>query len=58
MRSSMLWRPVSGKTYLIRTNNADNSQKSLGPRNVKTEAVYAKLMARTWLVRHRFAWRS
>ena len=45
VRGSMLWRQVSGKTYLIRTN-ADNSQKSLGPRSADTEAVYDKFMAR------------
>lgn len=45
VRGSMLWRQVSGKTYLIRTN-ADNSQKSLGPRSADTEAVYEKFMAR------------
>ncbi len=45
VRGSMLWRQVSGKTYLIRTNT-DNSQKSLGPRSPETEAVYAKFMAR------------
>ena len=49
VRGSMLWRQVSGKTYLIRTN-ADNSQKSLGPRTDETEAVYEKFMARKkWL---------
>lgn len=49
VRGSMLWRQVSGKTYLIRTN-ADNSQKSLGPRTAETEAVYEKFMARKkWL---------
>ena len=49
VRGSMLWRQVSGKTYLIRTH-ADNSQKSLGPRNADTEAVYEKFMARKkWL---------
>ena len=45
VRGSMLWRQVNGKTYLIRTN-ADNSQKSLGPRSADTEAVYDKFMAR------------
>lgn len=45
VRGSMLWRQVSGKTYLIRTNT-DNSQKSLGPRNADTEAVHDKFMAR------------
>ena len=45
VRGSMLWRQVSGKTYLIRTN-IDNSQKSLGPRSAETEAVYEKFMAR------------
>ena len=45
VRGSMLWRQVSGKTYLIRTNS-DNSQKSLGPRSTETEAVYAKFMER------------
>ncbi len=45
VRGSMLWREVSGKTYLIRTN-LDNTQKSLGPRNAESEAVYAKFMAR------------
>ena len=45
VRGSMLWRQVSGKTYLIRTNT-DNSQKSLGPRSAETEAVYEKFMAR------------
>lgn len=45
VRGSMLWRQVSGKTYLIRTH-ADNSQKSLGPRSADTEAVYDKFMAR------------
>lgn len=49
VRGSMLWRQISGKTYLIRTN-ADNSQKSLGPRTDETEAVYEKFMARKkWL---------
>jgi len=49
VRGSMLWRQVSGRTYLIRTN-ADNSQKSLGPRTAETEAVYEKFMARKkWL---------
>jgi len=49
VRGSMLWRQVSGKTYLIRTNT-DNSQKSLGPRTDETEAVYEKFMARKkWL---------
>ena len=49
VRGSMLWRQVSGKTYLIRTNT-DNSQKSLGPRTAETEAVYEKFMARKkWL---------
>lgn len=49
VRGSMLWRQISGKTYLIRTN-ADNSQKSLGPRTAETEAVYEKFMARKkWL---------
>ena len=45
VRGSMLWRSVHGKSYLIRTN-ADNSQKSLGPRSADTEAVYDKFMAR------------
>ena len=45
VRGSMLWRQVSGKTYLIRTNT-DNSQKSLGPRSANTEAVYDKFMVR------------
>ena len=49
VRGSMLWRQVSGRTYLIRTNT-DNSQKSLGPRTAETEAVYEKFMARKkWL---------
>ena len=49
VRGSMLWRQVSGRTYLIRTNT-DNSQKSLGPRTAETEAVYEKVMARKkWL---------
>ena len=49
VRGSMLWRQISGKTYLIRTNT-DNSQKSLGPRTAETEAVYEKFMARKkWL---------
>ena len=49
VRGSMLWRQVSGRTYLIRTNT-DNSQKSLGPRTDETEAVYEKFMARKkWL---------
>ena len=49
VRGSMLWRQISVKTYLIRTN-ADNSQKSLGPRTDETEAVYEKFMARKkWL---------
>lgn len=45
VRGSMLWRTVHGKVYLIRTN-ADNSQKSLGPRSADTQAVYDKFMAR------------
>lgn len=52
VRGSMLWRQVSGKTYLIRTN-ADNSQKSLGPRNADAEAVYEKFMARKKLLSER-----
>ena len=49
VRGSMLWRQISVKTDLIRTN-ADNSQKSLGPRTDETEAVYEKFMARKkWL---------
>ena len=52
VRGSMLWRQVSGKTYLIRTN-ADNSQKSLGPRTDETEAVYEKFMARKKGLRER-----
>ena len=49
VRGSMLWRQISGKTDLIRTNT-DNSQKSLGPRTDETEAVYEKFMARKkWL---------
>ena len=54
VRGSMLWRQVSGKTYLIRTN-IDNSQKSLGPRNADTEAVYDKFMARKKLAVQRVA---
>ena len=54
VRGSMLWRQVSGKTYLIRTN-ADNSQKSLGPRNADTEAMYDKFMARKKLSSERVA---
>ena len=45
VRGSMLWRQVSGKTYLIRTN-IDNSQKSLGSRSAELDAVYEKFMAR------------
>jgi hypothetical protein len=45
VRGSMLWRQVSGKTYLIRTNT-DNSQKSLGPRSAELDAAYEKFMAR------------
>lgn len=45
VRGSMIWRTVNDKPYLIRTN-ADNSQKSLGPRSTDTEAVYDKFMAR------------
>ena len=54
VRGSMLWRQVNGKTYLIRTN-ADNSQKSLGPRNADTEAMYDKFMARKKLSSERVA---
>jgi hypothetical protein len=54
VRGSMLWRQVNGKTYLIRTN-ADNSQKSLGPRNADTEAVYDKFMARKKMSSERVA---
>ena len=54
VRGSMLWRQVNGKTYLIRTN-ADNSQKSLGPRNADTEAMYDKFMARKKISSERVA---
>ena len=54
VRGSMLWRQVNGKTYLIRTN-ADNSQKSLGPRNAVTEAMYDKFMARKKISSERVA---
>lgn len=54
VRGSMLWRDVHGKTYLVRTN-ADNSQKSLGPRSADTEAVYDKFMARKKLSSERTA---
>lgn len=54
VRGSMLWRQVSGKTYLIRTNT-DNSQKSLGPRSVELDAVYEKFMARKKISSERVA---
>lgn len=54
VRGSMLWREVSGKTYLIRTN-VDNSQRSLGPRSADTEAIYAKFMARKKISTERVA---
>lgn len=54
VRGSMLWRQVSGRSYLIRTNT-DNSQKSLGPRSANTEAVYDKFMARKKMSAERIA---
>lgn len=45
VRGGMLWRSVKGKAYLIRTN-ADNSQRSLGPRSAETEAIHDKFVAR------------
>lgn len=54
VRGSMLWRQVSGKTYLIRTN-IDNTQKSLGPRSAETEAVYEKFMVRKKMSSERVA---
>ena len=54
VRGSMLWRQVSGKTYLIRTN-IDNSQKSLGARSLELDAVYKKFMARKKISSERVA---
>ena len=54
VRGSMLWRQVHGHTYLVRTH-ADNSQKSLGPRNADTQAMFDKFMARKTQVSERIA---
>ena len=53
-RGFMLWRQVSGKSYLIRTN-IDNSQKSLGARSLELDAAYEKFMARRKMPGERIA---
>lgn len=39
LRGGMYWKSQGQSDYLIRTS-ISNSQKSLGPRSAKTEAIY------------------
>lgn len=45
VKGSMVWKAVSGHTYLIR-KSAAGSQKSLGPRSEQTEEMFASFQAR------------
>lgn len=45
VKGSMVWKAVSGHTYLIR-KSATGSQKSLGPRSAQTEEMFASFQAR------------
>ena len=45
VRGGMFWKTVKGSDYLVRTS-ARNAQKSLGPRNAETEAMYGSFTAR------------
>jgi len=45
VRGGMYWKAVNGVDYLIRTS-VHNAQKSLGPRNVETTAIYASFITR------------
>jgi len=45
VRGGMYWKTTHGTDYLVRTS-AGNAQKSLGPRSIETEAIYAAFTAR------------
>lgn len=45
VRGGMYWKTTNGTDYLVRTS-AGNAQKSLGPRSVETEAMFAAFTAR------------
>lgn len=45
VRGGMYWKTTNGTEYLVRTS-AGNAQKSLGPRNAETEAMFAAFTAR------------
>lgn len=45
VRGGMYWKTQGGADYLVRSS-ARNAQKSLGPRSVETEAIYASFMQR------------
>lgn len=45
VKGSMVWKAVSGHTYLIR-KSAAGSQKSLGPKSAQTEEMFASFQAR------------
>lgn len=45
VRGSMVWKEVAGRSYLIR-KSAGGAQKSLGPRNAETEAMFKSFQDR------------
>ena len=45
VRGSMIWRELRGVRYLIRTSTK-SAQKTIGPDNADTQAIYARFMER------------
>lgn len=45
VRGGMYWKTTNGTDYLVRTSTG-NAQKSLGPRNAETEAMFSAFTAR------------